>query len=194
MNPLEFQLKQLVKLMKDAKVDYAILGGVAVSIYGEPRLTFDIDVNILLNVSKIDSFVKRAKMYGFLPLISRKFIKATSVMPMEFSKNKIKGKIDFIIAQNALEYSGIKRAILKKINNFKIKLVTPEDLIIHKITSQRPRDIEDVQGILLRQNKKIDFHYINFWLKRICEVNKKPELLRIFKHLLMKKERNLKNV
>lgn len=186
MNPLEFQFKQLVKLMKSARIDYAVLGGIAVSIYGEPRLTFDIDINIILDNDKIDDFLKKAKMYGFLPLPShiKRFIKATGVIPMKFLKNKVTGKCDFIIAQNILECLCIKRAALKKIYSTKVKLITPEDLVIHKITSQRPRDLEDLQGILIRQRGKLDIRYITYWLKKIAEANQKPELLRLFKNLL----------
>lgn len=186
MNPLEFQLKQLTKLMLNTKTDYAVLGGIAVSIYGEPRLTFDIDVNIIVDINKINDFLKKAKKYGFSPLPSKieKFIENTGVIPMRFSKNKVMGKCDFIIAQNPLEYSAIKRARLKKLYSTKVRLITPEDLVIHKITSQRPRDIEDLTGILIRQKGKLDLHYINLWLKKISEVNKKPELLRLFKKLI----------
>jgi hypothetical protein len=186
MNPLKFQLQQLVKLMKDAKVNYAVLGGVAVSIYGEPRLTFDIDVSLLLDKDKMDVFLKKAKKFGFLPLPSniKGFVKATGVIPMRFFKNKITGRCNFIIAQNALEYLCIKRGRFRKIYSVKVRLISPEDLVIHKITSQRPRDLEDVQGILIRQEGKLDIKYITHWLKKIAEINHKPELLKLFKNLL----------
>lgn len=186
MNHLEFQLQQLIKLMKDAKVNYAVLGGVAVSIYGEPRLTFDIDVNLILDKDKMDNFLKKAKKFGFSPLSPniKRFVKSTGVIPMRFLKNKITGRCDFIIAQNALEYLSIKRAHFKKIHSIKVKLISPEDLIIHKITSQRPRDLEDVQGILIRQEGKLDIKYINHWLKKIAEINHQPELLKLFRNLL----------
>ncbi|PIP20967.1 MAG: hypothetical protein COX40_01950 [Candidatus Omnitrophica bacterium CG23_combo_of_CG06-09_8_20_14_all_40_11] len=186
MNPLEFQLKQLIKLMLNTKTDYAVLGGIAVSIYGEPRLTFDIDVNIIVDINKINDFLKKAKKYGFLPLPSKieKFIENTGVIPMRFSKDKVMGKCDFIIAQNPLEYSGIKRARFKKINSIKVKLISPEDLIIHKITSERPRDLEDLGGILVRQKNKLDMRYIIFWLKKISGANKKPQVLHLFRKLV----------
>ena len=188
-NPLEFQLKQIRELTSQLKIEYTILGGLAVSVYGEPRLTLDIDVNIILDNGKINTFLKKAKKYGFSPIPSKikKFIKTTGVIPMKFSKNKVVGKCDFIIAQNPLEYSGIKRARLKKLYSIKLKLITPEDLVIHKITSQRPRDIEDLTGILIRQKGKLDLHYINLWLKKISKVNKKPELLHLFKKLIAQK-------
>jgi hypothetical protein len=188
-NPIEYQLKQLVKLFSSAKIDYAILGGIAVSIYGEPRLTLDIDVNIMLDMAKLDDFLNKAKRYGFFPIPKniKKFIRTTGVMPTRFSKGGIAGKCDFIIAQNALEYSGIKRVHFKKIYSTKVKLISPEDLIIHKITSDRPRDIEDISGILMRQKGELDLNYITSWLKRIPESNKRKELLHLFRDLIYKK-------
>jgi hypothetical protein len=39
-----------------------------------------------------------------------------------------------------------------------------EDAIIHKIFAGRPRDIEDVKSMILK-NPKIDTAYIRRWLK-----------------------------
>ena len=131
-------------------------------------------------------FLKKARKYGFLPLPPniKRFIKTTGVIPMKFSKNKITGKCDFIIAQNILEYLCIKRARLKKIYSAKLKLISPEDLLLHKIISERARDLEDAQGILMRQRGKLNINYINYWLKKIAAANKKPELLKLFKSLV----------
>lgn len=185
MNSLELQLKALVNFLSSTKIDYVILGGVAVSIYGEPRFTSDIDVNIVMDKEDIDNFLKRAKIYGFHPLPSniKEFVKKTGVVPMSFSKGKVSGRCDFIIAENPLEYSGIKRGKWRKISSFKARFVSPEDLIIHKITSQRPRDIEDVRGILVRQRGKLDIKYIETWLERLANANQKPELIKLFRDL-----------
>ena len=40
---------------------------------------------------------------------------------------------------------------------------SPEDVIIHKIFAGRPRDMEDVRSILLR-NDNVDIPYIQSWL------------------------------
>ncbi len=186
MNSLEFQLKKLTGLLSSLKIDYVVLGGIGVSIYGEPRLTLDIDINIMLDEEKIDDFLKEAKKYGFYPITSsiKRFVHKTGVIPMRFSKGKVTGICDFIIAENPIEYLSIRRGRFKKINSTKVKLVTPEDLIIHKITSSRPRDLEDVQGILMRQKGKLDIKYIKYWLEKLAKANHKPELLRLFESLL----------
>ena len=179
MNPLEVQLKALVRFLNTTKTEYVILGGVAVALYGEPRLTFDIDVNVSIEVGKIDNFLKYAKKYGFYPAIPKikSFIKKTGVIPVRFIKEKIEGRCDIIISESPLEAAAIKRGRLRKIGSLKARFVTPEDLIIHKIASDRPRDIEDVKGILIRQKRKLDMKYIYNWLRAIDRLYPKRKLV-----------------
>lgn len=186
MNPLELQLRNLTKLLKEQKLKYAILGGIAVSLYGEPRFTADIDVNVLLDREKIKEFLKKAEKYNFYPPFPHieKIADRTGVIPLSFRKGKIEGKCDVIIAENIIEYYSIKRAKTKRIGSVKTRVVSAEDLIIHKITSSRTRDIEDLKSILIRQKGKLDIKYIRDWLRKVDKVSKKPHLYKLFSKLL----------
>jgi len=55
-------------------------------------------------------------------------------------------------------------------------LVSPEDLIIMKLAAHRPRDIEQIQTILIRRRKEIDWKYLE---KRAEQHNVQPELTEI---------------
>jgi len=103
---------------------------------------------------------------------------------MHLRKRGTIGRLDIIIAENILEYTAIKRGRLRKINSIKARIISPEDLIIHKITSSRPRDLEDLRGILIRQKGKLDIRYIQEWLKKIDKVSKETALYKLFKRLL----------
>jgi predicted nucleotidyltransferase len=184
-NPFEVQLKALIKFLSEQKIKYIILGGIAVSIYGEPRFTSDIDVNIIFDKKKINEFLEGAKKYGFYPDV-KNIVKEPGVIPMNFIKGKITGGFDIIIAENMLEYTAIERGRVKKMGSVKVRLVSPEDLIIHKIASFRPRDIEDVNGILIRQKGKLDINYIRSWLKKIDKANRNSRTYKTFNSLLKK--------
>lgn len=188
MNPLKQQLKALVKIFEAAKINYVILGGIAVSIYGEPRLTADIDANIVLENAQLENFLKIAKRYNFYPIPKniRAFVKNTGVVPLRFLKGKdIKGQCDLIIAKNIIEELALKRARIRKIDSLKIRVVSPEDLIIHKMTAYRPRDLEDIRGILMRRKGKLDIKYIEYWLGLIDKLAKQKGLLiKLFRDLL----------
>ncbi len=182
----EKQLTALRKLLLTTKADYAIVGGLAVILFGEPRLTIDIDVNILIDEKKIDFFLSKAKQFGFCPIKTniKPLIKKTGVIPLKFCKGDEIGYCDLIIAQNSIERIGILRARIRKIGPIYVKVITPEDLVIHKITSERPRDIEDLSGILIRQKGKLDIEYITYWLKKIERANPETKLVKLFKNLL----------
>lgn len=55
-------------------------------------------------------------------------------------------------------------------------LVSAEDLIIMKLAAHRPRDIEQIQTILIRRRKEIDWKYLE---KRAEQHNVQPELTEI---------------
>lgn len=186
MSSLEVQLRKLIECLSGQRIKYIILGGIAVSIYGEPRLTADIDVNIIFDKNKISEFLKHAKKYGFYPVFpdTENIAKETGVIPMNFIKGKTTGNCDIIIAENQLEYTGIKRGRLKKTGSIKVRLISPEDLIIHKIASSRARDAEDINGILIRQKGRLDIKYIQHWLKKIDKANKSSRTYKSFKDLL----------
>lgn len=74
-------------------------------------------------------------------------------------------KIDFIFSFTPYEQEAIKRAKEVDIEGVKVRIASVEDLIIHKIFAGRPRDIEDVKNILLK-NKSFDKGYITKWLKQ----------------------------
>ncbi len=46
------------------------------------------------------------------------------------------------------------------------KVFSKEDLILYKMISTRPRDREDVQGIVRRQGDALDDTYILDWLQQ----------------------------
>ena len=50
-------------------------------------------------------------------------------------------------------------------------------LIIHKAISLREKDWLDIEGILIRQQDKIDQNYVLYWLKQFAEALERPEML-----------------
>ena len=181
---LPSQLARLAQLFQKTNVDYAVLGGVAVSYYGEPRLTWDVNVNILLRKDQVDTFLAVAHKQGFTPRVPnvKELLKKTGVIPMSYVDGEEEGHCDLIVAQNALEISGIRRASVRQIGKSQIKLIACEDLILHKIASNRPRDREDLLSILRRQGNKIDRTYIAHWLQRLSQAGNK-DFVTLFENL-----------
>ncbi|MBU4504389.1 MAG: nucleotidyltransferase, partial [Proteobacteria bacterium] len=77
----------------------------------------------------------------------------------------------------------INRSKKIKILNQEVNFASPEDLIIHKIFAGRPRDIEDVRTVLLK-NPDIDVRYVRKWLKEFDLFSEKKEFLKTFEEVI----------
>jgi len=158
-------LSKISKELEKRKIPYMVIGGQAVLLYGEPRLTKDIDITLGIShkkLSKIESLSKKLKL-RVLVENPKDFIKQTMVLPVEDEKTGI--SIDFIFSFSEYEKQAIKRANPVKMLNTHVNFASLEDMVIHKIIAGRPRDLEDAETILLK-NPKYDEKYIKKWLNK----------------------------
>ena len=177
MTSFEGQLKIVVSFLEEFGVEYVLIGGLAVAIHGEPRFTADIDICIKLARNRISSFIKAAAAHGLHPAEPsvEDFAKKTGVLPFIAEWGPL-CMIDFIIAQNPIELSAIRRSQAVESRGLSVRCITAEDLLIHKLASSRAKDHEDAAAIIERQAGAMDYAYIEKWLARIEQEagDKKP--------------------
>jgi len=91
--------------------------------------------------------------------------------------------VDFIFSFTPYESQAIKRANKIKILGHEVCFASVEDLIIHKIFAGRPRDIEDVRVLMLK-NQNIDILYTERWLKEFDAASDEKNFLTTFKSIM----------
>ena len=157
-------LRKLARELKQASIPYMVIGGQAVLIYGEPRLTRDIDVTLGIGVSELARIKKVLPAMGLKVLVKKdqEFVERTMVLPTKDRESDI--RVDFIFSFSPYERQAIGRAKNIKVGRTQVKFASLEDLVIHKVVSGRPRDLEDIKSILVK-NPKYDSEYISGWLK-----------------------------
>ena len=149
-----------------------VIGGQAVLLYGEPRLTRDIDITLGITTERLSDILSAAKTIGLKPLVEPEdFTMKTMVLPCQASDTDI--RIDFIFSFTLYEQQAMERARIVKMGNAGVKFASPEDLIIHKVFAGRPRDLEDVKNVLIK-NPGIDLAYIRNWLNELSDALAKP--------------------
>ena len=92
-------------------------------------------------------------------------------------------RVDFIFSFTPYETEAIKRTKKVEMLGQEVNFASVEDLIIHKIFAGRPRDIEDVRTIILK-NPKADFRYIREWLKEFDASSDQGNFLSTFEDVL----------
>src|SRR2546426_11605834 len=69
-NVLTEALRDLVAWLEYENIPQTIIGGVAVDLLAQPRVTQDIDVVIWLDTEQLESFLPTGAAYGSFPRIS----------------------------------------------------------------------------------------------------------------------------
>jgi hypothetical protein len=141
-------------------IPYMLIGGQAVLLYGEPRLTRDIDITLGADIDKLEDIISLTATVDLkiLPEDIDKFVRQTMVLPAIHEETGI--RIDFIFSFSPYERQAIKRARKVRLLDRDVSFAAPEDVIVHKIIAGRPRDIDDVKSILLK-TKDIDKAYVD---------------------------------
>ena len=177
-------LSRLGKSLEKHGLPYMIIGGQAVLLYGEPRLTRDIDITLGADTDRLDDLLAVVRDLDLKPLPKemRSFVRETMVLPSLEENTGI--RVDFIFSFTPYEEEAIRRVNKVVVLGQKVHFASPEDLIIHKIFAGRPRDMEDVRTVLLR-NPKIDVPYIKNWLKEFDQASGKQEFIKAFEQIFI---------
>lgn len=89
-------------------------------------------------------------------------------------------RIDCIFGGLPYEMEAINRAVEIEIAGVPVRFCTPEDLIIHKIISQRPKDLEDVRGIIFRRITSLDTSYLEPRIRELSDALARPDIWEIW--------------
>lgn len=171
--------KKSLELIKLSKVDYLLVGGIAVGIWGEPRLTEDIDTILFISKKDTGKLLKKAKKLGFNFDDSRVFedIEKRGVFKIYYKDYHL----DFLIASTKLEQSALERKVEVKIFGRKVNVPTKEDLLLLKVIAGREKDLLDAKGIALRHRGKLDKTYLERWAQKLSD---EAEDMRIYNEVL----------
>lgn len=167
-------LSRVAAALDLAAIPYMVIGGQAVLLHGEPRFTRDIDITLGVGTEAIDRLLLVIDELGLRPLPDdpRTFVAQTLVLPAVDDATGI--RLDMILSSSGYEAQAIERALSVTIGDRQVRFATAEDLIVHKIVAGRPRDLEDVRGVLLR-NPGLDRAYVRRWLRQFEEAAETDE-------------------
>lgn len=160
-DPLE-ALQRLIEQFHDRGV---VIGGIAASLLGQPRLTVDLDAVILLGVDDLPNLINLAAQEGMILRISdaEAFARKNRVLLLRHEKSGI--NIDISLGILPFESEMIERGKIIKIGSRHVRLPTPEDLIIMKAIAHRPKDFEDIKSVAASQ-PTLDKERIQYWLEQ----------------------------
>jgi predicted nucleotidyltransferase len=152
-----------------------IIGGIAASLLGTPRYTVDLDAVFLLSFEDIPGLLSEAAQLGIEPRISDAagFALKSRVLLLRHTASGT--DIDLSLGILPFEVEMVERSSMVDVGAIKLRLPTPEDLIIMKAVAHRPKDLSDIQAIAA-SHPDLDKERIRSWLEQFGEALDLPGL------------------
>lgn len=173
--PLLAPLQALQSLLTAFDEQGVIIGGIAASLMGTPRYTVDIDAVILLGLSDIPRLLEAAAERGIEPRIHEadQFARQQRVLLLRHMDSGT--DIDLSLGILPFEVEMVERSQVVEVGPLKLRLPTPEDLIILKAVAHRPKDLADIQAIAA-SHPGMDKERLRIWIEQFGEALDTPEL------------------
>jgi hypothetical protein len=157
-------VKRATSALREAGLEYVIVGGFVAITYGRLRSTADLDVVINLKSSETDSIAKLVsafKRHG-LDVLENEIIsslKERSHFSVFDTKSPL--RVDAKGVYTSLDSKALENRRRTKMLGSDVWVASPEDTVISKLIYGSPQDIEDALSIMLNLRDKIDFDYLN---------------------------------
>ena len=176
-------LADLVKWLDAAKIPSMVIGGVAASVLGQPRLTQDVDALAILPEAEWADAVTTAAGFGIIPRIENTldFARRSRVLLMRHAPSGI--DIDLTFGRLSFEQTAIDNSQIYDIGGVRVRLPRVEDLLIMKAIARRPKDLLDIEG-LLAARPDADLVAVRQWVREFATAMSMSDMLDDFDNVV----------
>lgn len=175
-------LRALAAVMAERGLPWYVFGAQAAIVWGSPRLSADVDITATIEPSAVGAFVETMRQHGFDLLVrDTDFVARTRVLPFVHGRTRM--PLDVVLAGPGLEEEFLRRAIPIEIRGVPIPMISPEDLVITKVLAGRPKDIEDVRGVIHERRASLDEERVRNVLRLLEEALGQSDLMPVFESI-----------
>jgi len=184
MTKLEAGLVQITSFLHDRGIPYMVIGGFANLFWGVERFTRDLDLTIEVSDAALEKLV--TSLSGQFELVEHDALAFARRNHLIQLQDRSGVPVDLIVAALPYESMAIRRAVETEVAGTTVRICSPEDLIIHKLASDRPQDAIDVEGVVLRQAVKLDREYLGARIRELAVGLDRPAIVDFYHQVLRK--------
>ena len=155
MPPAALELLKALAAILDRWGRWYLFGAQAVTAYGVPRLSADVDVTVALAPDDPQRFARDMEAGGFtLRVDDPEFLRRTRVMPFVHVATGM--PLDVVLAGSGLEDEFFARAKTMDLGGAGVPVIDIADLLIAKLLAGRPKDVEDARSLWRVRGASVD--------------------------------------
>ena len=171
MSDLSRALKDFTDLFDRMGTPYAVMGGIAVRVYGIPRPTYDVDFTAAIPRERLAEFYGEIRSLGYtLPQqYESGWVDEVAGMPLVKVRLYLEHRgvdVDVFLAESEFQKQLIARRQRHQLDGQPVYFVSPEDLVLLKLLAGRPRDISDVGDVIFTEGQ-LDEPYMLHWAEQL---------------------------
>ena len=136
-------------------VEWCVAGAVAANAYRDPRATTDLDLVVQIHAAQFSDVAKDLKAAGWEMFRRSPESDYPDVVRL---RHRIYSPTDLLLVKTAYQ----QEALVRSRSAGAVRILSPEDVVIHKLIAYRHRDRADVHEIL-RGGESLDRAYIERW-------------------------------
>jgi predicted nucleotidyltransferase len=142
------------------KVDYLLIGGLAVSLHGVERATMDVDITVAMKPENLASLIDTAKELKLTPVLPirlealndiellRQWHAERNLEAFALRSPELAGVTVDVLLFPPVEFADMsQRAVVFNVANTPIRVVSIDDLIALKQAVGRPVDLIDIEHL-----------------------------------------------
>ena len=165
--------------LKEAGIPFLLVGSFSSNLHGIPRSTKDVDVVIQTEGPGIRDV---AGLLGeeFEPVDQFRFETNTGTICQEFAVQGTPFRVEiFTLSDDPHDAARFARRLELPFGSGTAFFPTAEDVIIWKLRWARPKDLEDIKGVILVQESSgsLDWPYIRGWCEKHGTTARLEEIL-----------------
>lgn len=160
-----------------------IIGGVAVSLLSQPRLTQDVDALLVVPEERLEEVIAVAREVGLEPRIPDALEFARISRVLLFRHTGTGTDVDISLGALPFEYEAVSRASLVHLGDVSVRIPSPEDLVIMKTVAHRPKDMVDI-GNIVEAYPHLDVVFVERWVRQFADALEEPAIYEDLKKLL----------
>jgi hypothetical protein len=163
---LTITLAHVVDCLRRARVRYAIIGAWALSLWGKPRATADLDFLVLLKSDRLERLMAVMTSSGME--IDELWQQWNPLLRDSQARLQYRGAtIDLLLPRDRHDQAIFRRLRKRQVAGRYYWVVSLEDFILQKLKVGRPRDFEDAVSVVERFREKLDLKYLERWADRL---------------------------
>lgn len=151
---------ELLRSLGEAKVEYVLVGGLAVQLHGFLRSTFDVDLVLAMDDGNLLRFIDVAKRSGLQPAIPVGIDSLRDAEQIE-RWHREKGMIAFalrepqaggvavdVIVRPEVSFEALSsHAMIATLFGLTVRIASVDDLLVMKRIAKRPKDLLDIVAL-----------------------------------------------